>query len=177
MSSSLVITVIGPDRPGLVESLSRAINENGGNWARSRMAHLAGQFAGILHVTIDPAAADQLKVALERLAGETLSVTIAKDDSSGDGSAPSKGATLRLDLVGQDRAGIVREISRALAAKGVNVEELATECESAPWSGETLFKAQATLQAPAGIDLDSLREDLEAIAHDLMVDISLVRPV
>jgi len=139
------------------------------------MAHLAGQFAGILHVTIDPQAADDLKAALEQLAGESLSVTIARDDVAP--VVPSPGLALKLDLIGQDRPGIVREISRALAARGVNVEELATECESAPWSGETLFKAQATLQAPADTDLDTLRQDLEAIAQDLMVEISLVRPI
>ena len=174
-TASLVITIIGPDRPGLVESLSRAISDNDGNWTRSRMAHLAGQFAGILHVTIDPNAADALKSALEKLAGESLSVTIARDD--GAPAPPPRGLELKLDLVGQDRPGIVRQISRALADRGVNVEELATECESAPWSGETLFKAQASLQAPADIDLDALRRDLEAIAQDLMVEISLVRPV
>jgi glycine cleavage system regulatory protein len=175
MPASLVITIIGPDRPGLVESVSRAISDRGGNWTRSRMAHLAGQFAGILHVTIDPQAADDLKAALEQLAGESLSVTIARDDVAP--VVPSPGLTLKLDLIGQDRPGIVREISRALAARGVNVEELATECESAPWSGEILFKAQATLHAPADTDLDTLRRDLEAIAQDLMVEISLVRPI
>lgn len=178
MTSSLVITVIGPDRPGLVETLSRTVSEHGGNWTRSRMAHLAGQFAGILHVTVPADAADGLKGALDSLSGNGLVVAIAREDAIAGAESPAAaGLGLKLDLVGQDRPGIVREISRALATRGVNVEELATECESAPWSGESLFKAQISLHAPADIDLDSLRRDLEAIAQDLMVDISLVRPV
>ena len=78
-----------------------------------------------------------------------------------------------LDLIGSDRPGIVHKISEALAARNVNVDELNTECEGAPWSGDTLFKASARLRAPSDLDLDKLREGLEAIAGDLMVDISI----
>jgi glycine cleavage system regulatory protein len=91
-------------------------------------------------------------------------------------NAGNVGISLSLDLVGQDRPGIVKEISHALAERGVNLEELETECESAPMSGEILFKAHATLRAPADVDLDTLQSDLEAIAQDLMVELSLVRP-
>lgn len=173
MPLSLVITVVGPDRPGLVESLARAINEHGGNWTHSRMAHLGGQFAGMLLVTLDEQRAPELRSALDHLAAEALHITVAEDRvPSGEGS-PDQSLTLKLDLVGQDRPGIVREISRILASHGVNVEELATECDSAPWSGELIFKTRATLSAPPSADLDSLRRDLEAIAHDLMVEIAL----
>ena len=78
-----------------------------------------------------------------------------------------------LGFVGQDRPGIVRQISHALARHGVNVEELSTECASAPMSGETLFKAQARLFVPPDCDLTVLRRELEKIAADLVVDVSL----
>lgn len=176
MPASLVITVIGPDRPGLVESISRTVNQHGGNWTRSRMAHLGGQFAGMLQVHLpEEKDADSLKAALESLADDRLQVVIARESQGV--STPGAGEVhLKLDLVGQDRTGIVAEISRILTGHGINVEELSTECESAPWSGEVLFKTQASLTAPASADLDALRDDLEAIAHDLMVEISLVRP-
>ncbi|MCB1230440.1 MAG: glycine cleavage system protein R [Verrucomicrobiae bacterium] len=176
MPATLVITVIGPDRPGLVESLARTINEHGGNWTRSRMAHLGGQFAGMLQVTIGGNdEAENLKTALEASVGDALQVMVTREESAA--AAPASGKNLlKLELIGQDRTGIVREISRILAAHQINVEELTTECESAPWSGEILFKTQASLTAPTSADLDALREDLEAIAHDLMVEISLVRP-
>jgi glycine cleavage system regulatory protein len=172
MQTSLVITVIGPDRPGLVESLSSAINDHGGNWTESRMAHLAGQFAGILHVQMATESAGALQAALESLSTNGLKVVVATDTSA---AVPTDGLTLKLDLVGQDRPGIVKEISHALAERGVNVEELETECESAPMSGEILFKANATLRAPADVDIDALQTDLEAIAQDLMVELHLDR--
>ncbi|NNE17488.1 MAG: ACT domain-containing protein, partial [Myxococcales bacterium] len=87
--------------------------------------------------------------------------------------ASEEGHIIVLELIGGDRPGIVHKISEALAARGVNVDELNTECEGAPWSGDTLFKAMARLRVPEGLGLDQLRESLEAIAADLMVDISI----
>jgi glycine cleavage system regulatory protein len=87
--------------------------------------------------------------------------------------AVEEGHVIALELIGSDRPGIVHKISEALAARGVNVDELNTECDGAPWSGDTLFKATARLRAPRTLDLDQLRESLEAIAGDLMVDITI----
>jgi glycine cleavage system regulatory protein len=166
---SLVVTVIGKDRPGLVESVSAAIEEQGGSWVESRMSRLAGQFAGILRASVPAARVDALSEALEALRSDGLRVVVER----GVEEPVEEGYLIVLDLIGSDRPGIVHKISEALAARGVNVEELNTECDGAPWSGDTLFKATARLRAPATLDLDQLRESLEAIAGDLMVDISI----
>lgn len=166
---SLVVTVIGKDRPGLVESVAAAIEAHGGSWVESRMSRLAGQFAGILRASVPEARVDALSEALEALRSDGLRVVIER----GVEEAVEEGYVILLDLIGSDRPGIVHKISEALAARGVNVEELNTECDGAPWSGDTLFKATAKLRAPKSLDLDQLRESLEAIAGDLMVDISI----
>jgi len=166
---SLVVTVIGKDRPGLVESVSAAVEEYGGSWVESRMSRLAGEFAGILRVSVPAAQADALAGALEALRADGLRVVVER----GFEETAEEGHLIVLELIGSDRPGIVHKISEALAARGVNVDELNTECEGAPWSGGTLFKAMARLRAPKGLDLDQLRESLEAIAADLMVDISI----
>jgi glycine cleavage system regulatory protein len=166
---SLVVTVIGKDRPGLVESVSAVVEDNGGSWVESRMSRLAGEFAGILRVSVPAAQADALSAALEALHADGLRVLVER----GFEEAGQEGKVVLLELVGGDRPGIVHKLSEALAARGVNVDELNTECEGAPWSGGTLFKAMARLRAPKTLDLDQLRESLEAIAGDLMVDISL----
>ena len=166
---SLVVTVIGKDRPGLVELVSAVVEEHGGDWVESRMSRLAGEFAGILRVSVPAARADALSEGLEGLRSEGLRVVVER----GFEDAVEEGHVILLELIGSDRPGIVHKISEALAARGVNVDELNTECEGAPWSGGTLFKAMARLRAPRALDLDQLRESLEAIAGDLMVDISI----
>jgi len=169
---SLVVTVIGKDRPGLVESVSAAVEAHGGSWVESRMSHMAGHFAGILRVSVPEANVDALTVALEALRSDGLRVVIER----GFEGQIEEGNVILLELIGSDRPGIVHKISEALAARGVNVDELDTECDGAPWSGDTLFKAKARLRAPKSLDLDQLRESLEAIAADLMVDITIGEP-
>ncbi len=169
---SLVVTVIGKDRPGLVESVSAKVEAHGGSWVESRMSRLAGQFAGILRASVPAANVDALTKSLEALRSDGLRVVIER----GFEEAPEEGHVILLDLIGSDRPGIVHKISEALAARGVNVDELDTECDGAPWSGDVLFKAKARLRAPQSLDLDQLRESLEAIAHDLMVDITIGEP-
>ena len=171
MAATLVLTVIGPDRPGLVDALSSAVAGHGANWLESRMAHLDGRFAGLLRVHVPDARAAELDGALRALErDEGLRVQV----EAGEAPAPdAKSRVLGLELVGLDRPGIIRDVSRALAQRGVNVEELDTRCESAAMSGETLFRARARLRAPAGTSLEELRATLEKIAGELMVDLSL----
>jgi glycine cleavage system regulatory protein len=170
MRRSLVLTLLGPDRPGLVEAMAALIARHGGNWLESRMASLAGEFAGILRVEVDQDAAAELESALRSLEADQGLAILVK--SAREVERPG-GRLLSLELVGTDRPGIVREVSQALAAKGVNVEELETECTSAPMTGETLFRARALLRLPGGADDEQLRSSIEAIAEDLMVDVTL----
>lgn len=163
----LVLTVIGDDRPGLVGELSAAIAAHRGNWLESSMSRLAGKFAGIVKVAVPAAQAEALQAALDRLAA--LKVTAA---SSAQKSVPA-GRRLKLTLVGHDRIGIVREVAQVLAKHAVNVEKLETHTASAPMSAETLFHAQAELQAGTDLDARALKADLERLSDDLMVDITL----
>jgi glycine cleavage system regulatory protein len=170
MPSSLVLTVIGPDRPGLVDLLSRTVAGHGANWLESRMAHLDGRFAGLLRVHVPEARAVELTAALRALERDGLRVQVEAGDAP---PSDPRSRLLELELVGLDRPGIIRDVSRALAQRGVNVEELDTSCESAAMSGETLFRARARLRVPGDVPQDELRATLEKLAGELMVDLSL----
>jgi glycine cleavage system regulatory protein len=168
MQIPLVMTIISPDRTGLVEAVARAVADQGGNWLESRMCRLGGEFAGILRVEIPAAKKPLLLAALQKLQTNGLQIVV-RDDTP---VPPASGRQTKLEIVGADRPGIVREITSALARAGVNVEEFFSEVASAPMSGETLFKASARLQLPARCDLPALKKDLEKIAADLLVDVS-----
>jgi glycine cleavage system regulatory protein len=170
MQRLLVMTVIGQDRPGLVDSVAALVAEHGGNWLESRMSRLGGQFAGILRVEVPGENELPLVAALKKLESRGLTVVVHPDQPK---PIPAAARQSLLEIVGQDRPGIVREISHALASFGVNVEDLETECASAAMSGETLFKARARLSLPESCDTAQIREKLERIAADLIVEISL----
>ena len=165
----LVMTIIGPDRTGLVELVARVVADHGGNWLESRMCRLGGEFAGILRIELPVEKRQTLLGALQALQGRGLTIVVRPDEVA---AAATKGRQTKLEIVGHDRPGIVREITSALARANVNVEEFSSECVSAPMSGETLFKAVARLQLPDSCELAALKKELEKIAADLLVDIS-----
>lgn len=168
MQVPLVMTVIGKDRTGLVESIARLVTDHGGNWLESRMCRLGGEFAGILRVHVPTEKRDALEQSLKKLSD--LSVVVRTDD------APDTRDEVRfavLELMGPDRPGIVREITHALAAQRVNVEELGTKCVSAPMSGEPLFQASAKLLLPSSVTVNTLRQTVEKAVSGMTVEISL----
>jgi len=153
----------------LVESVADLVASHGGNWLESRMSRLGGHFAGILRVEVPADKEPALVSNLKALSSRGLTVVVHSDQAKDE---PPPGRVRILDIVGQDRPGIVREISHALASFGINVEELQTECSSAAMTGETLFKARAKVRIPESADVEQIRQKLEKIGADLIVDVS-----
>ena len=170
MPKPLVFTFVGADKPGLVEKLSQTVAAHGGNWLESRMSELAGQFAGIVKVEVSTDKAVALRTALLGLCEPQFSVVVA--ESVGESSAGNF-RQLRLTIVGNDRPGIMREVSHALAARNISVSEMDTSITSAPMSGDPLFEATARIQVPQALDLDELNAQLDTIANALTVHIDL----
>ena len=168
--ASLILTVIGPDRPGLVRALAHAVAAHGGSWLESRMARLAGQFAGIVLVE----GPDAMLADLHALESEGLRIVV-RTGATASHAAPSpfapSGQRLAVEVVGNDRPGIVRDVARVLAAHGANIEELTTGVVSGSFSGETLFKATAFVRAPDEAAVAAIRSGLEFLGNEMMVDI------
>jgi glycine cleavage system regulatory protein len=165
----LVLTVIAEDQPGLVERVAKCIAEHGGNWLESRMSRMAGQFAGILRVAVPAQSHVGLIEGLEQLREHGIRVLVAHSGAEPD----RRWQLIHLQLVGNDRAGIVRDITQLLARHGVNLESLDTDVLPAPMTNELLFHADAQLAVPTELSLDQLQQDLETLADDLMVELQL----
>jgi len=163
--STAVLTCIGQDRPGLVNAIAEQISAAGGNWLESRLEHLAGQFAGIVLVRVPEDRIPALTAALQSLPG--LSVTIARgSDEAGPPRTP-----LVLELLGHDRPGIVRDVTQAITKLGVNIEEFSSSIESAPFTGDEMFRAVLKLSLPEHVSSDEVRRVLERLADEIMVDL------
>lgn len=173
MTTTLVLTVIGDDRAGLVKALADVIEQGGGNWERSHLSELAGKFAGIVTVTVPEDRADALRAALAPLDG--LLAVAVHDAVGAEATEPSvaEGQELRIELLGNDRPGIVGAVSGVLAKHHLSVAELQSLTRDAPMAGGRLFEARALVTVPAGTDLDALQADLEELATEIMVDVSV----
>ena len=166
--TTLILTVAGADRPGLVAAVADIVDAHGGNWENSSLAELAGTFAGVIEVSVSPESAAQLEEALTGLDGL---LTIAVRTGSDGGVTDAR--VLELQVLGNDRHGIVREISAVLNQHALSIEELATETRDAAMAGGRLFEASVTATVPETVDLDALRRDLERIATEIQVDITV----
>jgi glycine cleavage system regulatory protein len=170
MTTGIVFTVVGDDKPGLVDKLAQIVANNSGNWLESRMSELAGLFAGIVHVSVGPTQLPGLRAALEALNDAELKVVVAVGKG---GAGADDCRQMQLSIVGNDRPGIVREVASALAGHRINVREMNTAVTSAPMSGDALFTATAKIDVPLGLNMAELQDQLNAIADALTIDIDL----
>ncbi|MDP0489651.1 MAG: ACT domain-containing protein [Verrucomicrobiota bacterium JB023] len=170
MNQTLVLTLLGPDRPGIVEAISQAISSHGGNWEESRMSNLAGHFAGLARVTCPIAQIDSLSDALRTLSDSSLSISLIKIDETehGGNSAP----THDLDILGNDRPGIVASVARTLREHGANIVEIETELKPAPESGQMIFHTLAQVALSDEQSASELTHKLETLSPDLQVSFS-----
>lgn len=165
--AKLVLTLIGDDREGLVSGLSRAVAEHGGNWLEGQLGRLAGKFAGVVLVDIPDEREVDFRAAAAEVDGLDVHVTTADD------AEELSGTPMALHLVGNDRVGIVREVTGVLASLGVSIDEMHTSTRPAPMADTVLFEAAAQLRLPEGTDSAKVREALEQIAAELIVDLEL----
>ena len=172
VETSLIVTFIGDDRPGIVEQLAEVVEAQGGNWLESQLSQLGGKFAGLVLVDCPgdspSTCAEQLHSALQAKMGALCSITVT---ASGEPSQPAPGRDVSLNVMGPDRQGIVREVSHALAQRGINVLRLNSDVVSAPMSAELLFKATINARIPQDAEFDQLAQKLDEIANQMTLDI------
>jgi len=168
--TTLILTVAGADRPGLVSAVADLVDAHGGNWENSRLAELAGTFAGVIQITVADERVGELQTALRSLDG-MLAVTIS---TGSEGTDAGTDRLISVTVLGDDRPGIVREISGVLSSHALSIRSMTTQTRDAAMAGGRLFESAVTATVPASADLDSLRADIEQLTHDLQVDISIL---
>ena len=169
MNARVILVVTGSDRPGLTKALADAVHAAGGNWLESHLSRLGGKYVGSVLVELDAAALPALEAEVGKVDASGLRVSVVAADQE----TLSGGDTLTVELVGQDHPGIVREVTTVLAALGVNIDSLTTSTEHGAWSGEPLFRAEARVSLPQGMDRDEVQAALEAISGEVMVDFTV----
>ena len=163
-----MLTVVGDDRVGLIKALADVVSANGGNWERSHLAELDGTFAGVVVVTVPDQRTAALQAALAPLDG-LLEVSVRP--TAAPAAPPAR--RVRLELIGNDRPGIVAAVSDVLVRHRLGVADLQTSTREAPMAGGMLFEASAIVTVEDDSSLDGVRADLEVLASEILVDLSL----
>ena len=168
--TSLVVSIVGADRQGIVSSLAERAQRFGANWAASRMTRLAGEFAGMVHLEVPRENADALATSLRDLASSGLQVVVARSDGANVASALR---VVELELVGEDRLGIVSNLTKLLAGRGISIESIHTDIVRSGVSGKQTFKVAAHLLVPAAVSVEALQQEVGSLAREMMLDIAL----
>ena len=162
----LIIAIMGQDRPGLVDALAKSVYAHEGNWQGSSFARMAGQFTGFVEVHVEESHRDSLIAALNDIKDlNVMSVASVKEDASSQ-------QTLSVEVMGNDKPGIVQELTHILNQFNLNIVSFDSRCESAPNWGNLMFKATATISVPEQFDEDALQSALESVANDFVVEIT-----
>ena len=170
MTTPLVLTFVGDDRPGLVNAISEKVAASGATWLESRSVRLAGKFAGVVLISVPDDRLTELELSLSDLAPAGLRITIERGEAA---EAEKPARIVSLGILGRERPGIVRDVTQTLTRLGVNIEEFMSGLESEPFTGAEMFRAKARLSVPEGLDLDDLRKALERLAGEIMVDLAV----
>lgn len=170
--TSVVLSVIGSDRPGLTEALAGAVLSAGGNWLESQLSRLGGLYVGSVLVELEGDRLEALRSAVSAVDAQGLEVRIAPAVVE----AGPEGEVLQFSLVGQDRPGIVRQVTQVLSGLEVNIEAFESWIAAEPHSGAPLFHVEARLRLPRGKTARRVQAALEGISAEIMVDISLTPP-
>ncbi len=167
--ASIVLSVVGSDRPGLTQALAAAVLSAGGNWLESHLSRLGGLYVGSVLVELDADAVERLRSAIGAVDAHGLEVRIAP---AVEGGSPD-GEALNFSLVGQDQPGIVNQVTAALSGLGANIETFKSWISEEPHSGAPLFHVEARLRLPPDLGAARVQATLEDISAEIMVDVVL----
>jgi glycine cleavage system transcriptional repressor len=170
-ASHLVLTAVGPDRPGLVRAISSVVLGASASVEDSRMAILGGEFALIVLVSGAEAAVARVERELVELEAE-LGLRFLFKRTKPEPQRPANRHVLHVS--GVDRPGIVHAVTDLLAKRTVNVASLDSNLTFAPDSGTPLFVLEAELELPSNVTLAELEGELARLAEDENLDVSLV---
>lgn len=167
--ATLILSVIGSDRPGLTQALAGAVLSAGGNWLESHLSQLGGLYVGSVLVELEADRVEVLREAVSAVDAEGLEVRIAPTIEG----ASAEGDLVRFSLVGGDRPGIVHQVTGVLTGINANIEAFETHLSVEPHSGAPLFHMDARLRLPPSLKAEAVQAALEEISGEIMVDISL----
>ena len=169
MNTSLVITAIGADRPGIVNELTEVLLKADLNIEDSRMAVLGGEFAVMLLVTGSTESIDLVKQQKDKLENALNLNLLIKATQKQTGDAPAH-SHYNILVEGMDNPGIVHKLTRYLSQHHINIINMQTDSHHAPHTGTPLFTVNINVHVPAKLNIDQIKQDFTLLCDELNMD-------
>ena len=168
MTTKLVISALGADRPGIVDEISNIIYKHSLNIEDSRMTVLGGEFAMLLLVSGDQSSLDAIQTQVNEIEQALQMRLMIKATSD---SAPIQNAIpYAVEVTSLDHPGIVNNISSFFSQRDINIVNLHTESYSAPHTGTPMFALHMTIGITADTNIAKLRDAFMQACEELNLD-------
>ena len=167
---NFVITLLGIDRLGIVESFSKTVADHDGAWCESRIMQVEGQFGGVFLAEVPHNNADAFESSLEGSFQPEFHLAVVRSDA--DGAAAPARHSFEITVLCSDRPGLVHEFAQLCTARKINILELQTNLRPAAMTGLLMFEISATGDSPEPLDQSEFTTAFEALGDDVVVDFS-----
>ena len=167
MKKNIILSVIGPDKSGIVSDISKFVKAYSGNIEKSRMVRLEDYFTIMVQINIQKDKIKNLEQDLTNYSNYTFSIHSLESANNNENEDIHT-----VYLKGIDSEGIVYKITNEFAKLNINIEELETNLENAPMSGLSLFSLKAKI-SHARLNLEALKKTMDKLAAELDVNINI----
>lgn len=169
----VVLSVLGPDRPGLVADLTAYVNDREGSVEESRMLILGAEFGVLVLVSGTEPSVARIVDEVAQLKAKTGADVIVRRTKSPEEHRRAPAIPCVVTAEALDQEGIVRAVARALVKVGVNIVSLETTAYEAPVTGSPLFRMEARVDIPPGCTVGKVRKAMDEVAEAENLDIDV----
>lgn len=167
----LLLSAIGKDRPGFVHDVTQAVHQGGGNIEQQRSVRLANEYVVMLLVSLeDTISIDGLIKPVQALASHDLLIRV-REAGPGDYGESMDVLSAEVSASGADQPGILEAVTSLLVKHGINIDGMDYDTEGAPMTGDQLFRMDAFISVPAGVDVQAVRQEMRALEDEFNFDI------
>ena len=171
MRSYVVISSMGPDRPGLAKEIAEFFTARGINIERSRGCVLGNEFGMIILTSGKTDDIERLIKDLDSLREKTkLEINVRKTKAPSHRDAlPS--IPYKLIATSIDHPGIIHQICKSLQLRGVSIEDISTNVDNNPVTGANVFHMACYFSLPPAVKIIDLKNDFNRISDEYNIDI------
>ena len=170
--TSIVLTLTGKDRIGIVEEVTKLLLDLGGNVETSRMARLGGEFAILMLASMPGEQLASLARNIGQLTSQGYKITTSQTAQIYAETHP-EGLLHQVEIHGADHEGIVHGIAHYLSQRNINIESMDTGTTRAPVSGTPLFTMSALVAVPESLRNEDWEGELKQVADHLNMEIKV----
>ncbi|NQV28499.1 MAG: hypothetical protein HQ518_29450 [Rhodopirellula sp.] len=163
-----VITLLGRDRLGIVESFSKTVADHGGAWCESRIMQADGQFGGVFLAEVPDDNASEFENSLGSSFQPEFHLAVVRSDADRKAAQPRH--SFEIIVLCGDRPRLLHKFAQLCTARQINILELQTNLRPAAMTGLMMFEISAVGDSPEPLDQDEFADALEALGDDVVVD-------